>query len=475
MNAVISIQSSGRRIDISFDGTESGLWKRVGQELLTCKIPDVIRVSCLGDTAELKVGRRGSYTKDGVEYPSMLVRAWNNICLPSSVYKKVYLTCVNPESNNYKAYIMTPCDSRHFSAQYGSIDDVAAGRARTVKTPYESYLYWIRYYEKLSKGYVDQSDVYFPEVSANSDDGKTDSSAASDADRELYSLLFAMAKNLVSKVCAIPPTAKLVEKAHAIFDRMCRRRKVETFNADLKELIALVPRKRNPLLDNVADFFAKDKKDFAKIVTREENLLAAMKAVTNKGGEHGSFAASDIDVFPANKKQEDEVMSMLGAHLRPMVSRIWRVKPHAQEEKFSAYCKVHGIKRIKKFWHGSRNENWASIILNSLEIHPNARITGKMFGMGIYFAPSPSKSFGYTSYHGTRWAGGHSDVGFMGIFATALGESYEPTGAMNAEPAMRRAGKDSVYAYANKTGLMNDEVIFYNEDAVVLNYLVEFK
>ena len=475
MKATITIKSKGFPEDIIFDGSESGLWKQVGQRLLDCKVPDNIEVSCNGGYADLKVGRRGSYTKDGVEYPSMLVRANNYIHLPSSLYHKVYLTCVNPESNNYKAYIMTPLDSRHFSAQYGSIDDVAEGRARTVKEPYESYLFWIRYYEKLSKGYVDQSDVYFPEVSSGGDDGKTDSTDVSDADSELYSLLFALAKNLVSKVCAIPPTAKLVEKAHAIFDRMCRRRKVETFNADLKELIAIVPRKRNPLLDDVANFFAKSKEDFKDIIEREENLLTAMKAVTNKGGEHGSFAASGIDVFLATKKQEDEVMSMLGTNLRPMVSRIWRVKHHGQEKAFSEYCRKNGIHRIKKFWHGSRNENWASILLHSLELHPNARITGKMFGDGIYFAPSPSKSFGYTSYHGTRWAGGHSDVAFMGIFATALGESYEPTGAMNAEPYMRRAGKNSVYAYAAKTGLLNDEVIFYNEDAVVLNYLVEFK
>ena len=65
-------------------------------------------------------------------------------------------------------------------------------------------------------------------------------------------------------------------------------------------------------------------------------------------------------------------------------------------------------KNKKLLWHGSRNENWMSIISNGLILNPNAVITGKMFGQGIYFAPKSRKSFGYTSYDGSYWARGNS-------------------------------------------------------------------
>ena len=56
-----------------------------------------------------------------------------------------------------------------------------------------------------------------------------------------------------------------------------------------------------------------------------------------------------------------------------------------------------------------------------------AIITGKMFGNGIYFAPSAAKSWGYTSARGTRWARGTSNTAFMALFATAYGNPVSYT------------------------------------------------
>ena len=69
---------------------------------------------------------------------------------------------------------------------------------------------------------------------------------------------------------------------------------------------------------------------------------------------------------------------------------------------------------VKKFlWHGSKNENWLNILGTGLKLNPNATITGKMFGKGIYFAPSATKSAGYTSMTGSYWANGRSNRAFM--------------------------------------------------------------
>ena len=67
-------------------------------------------------------------------------------------------------------------------------------------------------------------------------------------------------------------------------------------------------------------------------------------------------------------------------------------------------------------------------IVNSLKLNPNAIITGKMFGHGIYFASSAMKSWNYTSYQGTSWQHGSSDCAFMGLYATAYGTPKDVEG-----------------------------------------------
>lgn len=82
-------------------------------------------------------------------------------------------------------------------------------------------------------------------------------------------------------------------------------------------------------------------------------------------------------------------------------------------------------------WHGSRTENWISIIKNGLTTRPSSNVitTGSLFGSGIYFAPSPYKSYGYTSSTTAYWTRGDykkSDYGVMALCEVAVGESYVP-------------------------------------------------
>lgn len=274
------------------------------------------------------------------------------------------------------------------------------------------------------------------------------------------------------------PTKARVEACEKLVESLRHRRSLRLFNEDLKKILVLNPRKRNPLFDDVADFLASSKEDFGKIIEREERLLLAMKPLVDADGDDGSFESHGIEVYEATSEQRAEVLSMLGANLTggiAKVARIWRVKPKHQEKLFAAYCESHNIHTKRKFWHGSKTENWLSIILESLKISPNASITGRMFGDGLYFAPSPTKSFGYTSFRGTRWAHGHSSRGFMGVYVTAYGNPYHPsTWGHRCQSDMERAGKDCVHALAGTTGLLNDEVILYDEHAVCLNYIVEF-
>lgn len=461
--------------------TENNFWKAIGEFINSeIAIPNVVKARCEHSSACIKISQRGSYVEGGIEYPSMLcsVEYYIGELTPSS-YEKKYLTCIHRESNNYKAYELTQLPNNTISARYGSLDEMADGKGRIIKNPFPSYYFWLKYYEKLSKGYKDQTDIYLAPVTKK-ETKKKEYTPTTD-NEILYSTLLRFAKQKVSSVLAQKSVSiKQAKAARKIWNSLGKYKTVRGFNKHLEELLLVSPRKRNPLVDNVRNFFAKTKEDFAEILNREENLILAMEscAYASKDVEttSDSFKKFDIDVFKANDTQYKEVLNLLGnSHLASMVKAVYRVKPKKQEERFAKYCKENHISVIKKLWHGSRTENWASIIKDSLLLNPNAQITGKMFGNGIYFAPSPSKSFNYTSYKGTYWAKGSSDRGFMGIFACAYGKPLMvKTYGGNYESQVKNSDCNCLHATSSNTGLRADEIVFYNEDALCLNYIVEF-
>ena len=84
------------------------------------------------------------------------------------------------------------------------------------------------------------------------------------------------------------------------------------------------------------------------------------------------------------------------------------------------------------------------------------------------------KSWNYTSFRGTSWAKGSSDTAFMGLYAVAYGKPLDVEHHRSYTQAMLdKEGKNCVHAHKGAE-LLNDEIIFYSEKAMVLNYIVEF-
>lgn len=108
-------------------------------------------------------------------------------------------------------------------------------------------------------------------------------------------------------------------------------------------------------------------------------------------------------------------------------------------------------------------------------LNPNATITGKMWGNGIYFAPSSMKSWGYTSVG--KWVQ-HDEITpsvFMGLYETAYGTPYIPTSLMNGNKKfLDENHANCIHAKQGVSGLLNDEIIFFDEAAMAIQYLVEF-
>ena len=458
---------------------ESGFYKEIGKLLPEMNIPNTLYVSCNLGNAEFSLKQRGSYVKDGETKASLYVTEnYNSISgLIPSTYSEAYLTCVNPESNNYKYYWLKPtADAIH--ATYGRIGSERGEMFGTkdLKNPYEPHMFWIRYFEKLSKGYVDQSDIYLSkkpdDIPKKKEPVSTDST---DVSAVLYQKLLRYSKHVVeTKLINKEITFEQVKMSRKYFIAMGQRKTVKGFNNQLLKLLMVCPRK----VRYVDELLASSKQDFPAIMDREENLIQAMEAVVTANlnpHQTNSFADIDVEVYCANEKQKEQVLRHLDSSLKSKVKYIYRVIPGKQQKRFNEYIKKKNINNVRQLWHGSRNENWLSIAKNGLLLNPNAVITGKMFGNGIYFAASSVKSWKYTSYRGSYWANGTDDIAFMGLYAVAYGKPHDVQAPHHfSQNELECLHADCVHAHAG-TYLQNDEIIFYDEDAIVMNYIVEFE
>ena len=168
--------------------------------------------------------------------------------------------------------------------------------------------------------------------------------------------------------------------------------------------------------------------------------------------------------------------------------KAWRVRNIRTQKRFDDFVKKEGIKTRKLLWHGSRNENWWSIINTGLVLRPtNAVITGKLYGMGTYFAPKARKSLGYTSVSGSYWAHGNDTSGFMALMDVAYGTPFDVYDFnskyynMNYENLQKfKEGANCLHAHAGASlggysSLKNDEIVVYKEDQCTIRYLVELR
>ena len=132
------------------------------------------------------------------------------------------------------------------------------------------------------------------------------------------------------------------------------------------------------------------------------------------------------------------------------------------------YVKEKNITKTDLFLHGSRNENWLSITLNSLSLHPNAVITGKGLGNGLYFGNHSRKCSHYTGSDGKM---------IIGVFKCAYGEperiydkgysEYQP----HTKAELDKKHKNCIH-YHRENVDWADEIVFYDERAVLLQAIV---
>ena len=398
-----------------------------------------------------------------------------------------YLIMLSPGGNHNKIYRMT-AQGDHFTVEYGRVGATFQTRSYPISQWNKKYT------EKLAKGYVDRTDLVQDLIEKQSP-----KSAGADGYRaienkaiaEIVDRLQRMARKAVADNYTISSnkvTMAMVSQAQNVLTSLVSCADVDSFNKTLLELYGVIPRK----MSKVADHMAKTASDFGKIIEREQDLLDVMKGQVytppktpeTKTDENASaltiLEEKGLVFEEASAEDVIKIKSCLGS-CADKFHRAWRVKNLNTQAAFDDYVTREDI-RTKLLWHGSRNENWWSIINTGLVLRPtNAVITGKMFGYGIYFATKARKSLGYTSLTGSYWAHGSSSSAFMGLYEVAYGKPYDVHSFESRfhsfdYKALQQAcpGAHCLHAHEGQM-LRNDEIIVYQECQTTIKYLVELK
>ena len=400
--------------------------------------------------------------------------------------KPRYLVMVTASANNNKYYKQIP-HGDSWTAEYGRVGSSPQRREYSM-SQWES-----KYNEKIRKGYVDQSDLVEDLIQVEKPKKSEYKEIENKAIAEIVERLQSMARKAISDNYTISSnkvTQAMIDEAQDILTSLINIDDVESFNETLLKLFTTIPRK----MGNVQSYLSKSKDDFSDIIQKEQDLLDVMK------GQVVQKQIIDESVNENSEQKENTILEQLGlvfeecnkkdiAIIKDALGscsdkfyKAWRVKNIKTQRRYDDFVKENNIKNTKLLFHGSRNENWWSIINSGLVLKPtNAVITGKMFGYGIYYAPKARKSLGYTSLSGSYWARGNSSSGFMALMDVAYGKPYDVYSFdskyydFNYEKLQQVCkGANCLHAHEGSM-LRNDEIIIYKEEQCTIRYLIELR
>ena len=399
--------------------------------------------------------------------------------------RPTYLIMVTGANNN-KYYNYFP-EGDQFRVEYGRVD-------ATKTTAYYPMSKWnSQIASKIKKGYQDVTDLkkdLVQEIStANPESPYKEIENA--AVRAIVEKLQSLARETIRKnytVKASAVTQDMVDAAQKIIDNLANNSStVEEFNNNLLKLFTVIPRK----MGNVRDYLASKPEDFSQIISKEQDLLDVMRGQI--------YVKHDDEPVETVEKKQQTILEELGLEMEEATTddvaliktlmnesagkfrKAWRVKNLKTQDRFDKFVAENDIKDTRLLFHGSRSENFWSIIKTGLVLRPtNAVITGKMFGYGCYYAPKCAKSIGYTSLSGSYWAHGGNNTAYMALFDVAYGTPYDVYNFDSKYYSLDynklqqfKPGSNCLHAHSDRGMLRNDEIVVYKEEQMTIKYLIE--
>ena len=399
--------------------------------------------------------------------------------------RPTYLIMVTGANNN-KYYNCFP-EGDQFRVEYGRVD-------ATKTTTYYPISKWeSQIKSKLKKGYQDVTDLkkdLVEEISATNPESPY-KEIENAAIRAIVDKLQSLARDTIRKnytVKASAVTQDMVDAAQNVIDKLANNATtVNEFNDMLLKLFTIIPRK----MGNVRDYLANTTEDFAKIINTEQDLLDVMRGQI--------YVKPDVVESTNEPKKGQTILEELGLEFEEVTNddialikalmnesagkfrKAWRVKNLKTQKRFDKFVEDNNIKDTRLLFHGSRSENFWSIIKTGMVLRPtNAVITGKMFGYGCYYAPKCAKSIGYTSLSGSYWAHGGNNTAYMALFDVAYGTPYDVYNFdskyynLDYDKLQQfKQGANCLHAHADRGMLRNDEIVVYKEDQMTIKYLIE--
>lgn len=397
--------------------------------------------------------------------------------------RPTYLIMVTAENNN-KYYNCFP-EGDNFRVEYGRVNST-----KTI-TNYPMSKWESQISSKIKKGYKDVTDLKTALVEEIKTDGTKYKDIENESVRRIIEKLRSLARDTVKKnysVSSASVTEEMAYEAQLVINNLISIKSVNKFNDELLKLFEIIPRK----MDNVRSYLIKSTDEIDKVISREQDLLDIMRGqivtksttTENRAKEIDNSGITILDEMgitmrectPEEINEIKDCMKESSYHF----SKAWRVDNISTRKKYEEFIKAYNIKNTKLLFHGSRTENWFSILKTGLKIRPtNAITTGAMFGFGSYFAPKCQKSIGYTSLGGSYWAGGKDNVAYMALFDTAYGKPYNVYNFDSKYYSMSfdklPVGCNCLHAHAGNGMLRNDEIVYYKTEQMTIKYLIEIK
>lgn len=393
-------------------------------------------------------------------------------------------------ANNNKYYEMQENSDGTFTVNYGRV----GGRA--TKATYSISQWNKKYNEKVRKGYKDQTHLF----AENEEEVKL-----ADIDdpfvQSLINELIRYANKSIShnyNVSAEQVTRKQVEEAQQLLDRLVDKAtlksKVKEVNELLLQLYQVIPRRMSRVNEHLLQSLAntQELEAFEEKLLEEQATLDVMRGqvevnekkkaanAEKETEEINLLEAMGLEISTVEDQTEIAKIQSLMQDEANKFRRAFRVVNLRSQKAYEAFLAERSNQKEELFWHGSRNENWMSILETGLVLRPaNAVITGKMFGYGLYFADKFRKSLNYTSLRGSYWTGGTANKGFLALFSVHVGEQFHIKKHQDwcyelNETNLKKRGTnyDSLFAEGG-ADLRNNEYIVYNQAQCTIKYLVE--
>lgn len=471
----------GQKMELANDGTQDTLFRRIAG--FYAKLPyGLYHLKVGGDTCDIEKTLAGPVIRN------------NFLKLERSRHERAWLVRVDAQTNSYDFVKILPYNMGSAgtvkllisSGRYGA-GKRDLGAESFEKEDKDACLYHLLLSDFLSKGYVLSNELFVEEDKQPARKLVYKEGAA----LALYRKLEKVSRTYVSKVLDVsfmksdaPYSKAQVKKAWKLWGQLREAKTVSAFNKKMTELMVVTPRRIDAyhgmtvesFLASTASTAEEQEAEFARIIDREETLINAMEAaigLLEKRDEDTKSPFGNIDIEYAEGDEKKKVLEMIPPAKRKLVEDVYKVVHHDQKKKFDEYVEREKIKETRLFWHGSKAVNWFSIIVKSLLLNPIAAITGKMWGNGIYFAPDFNKSWGYTDVG--KWVGGNADNVYMALFRVAFKPWYPRSHVHGTKDMVTKNGGNCLYAKKGVAGLFADEVVFFDEDAICIEYLVSFK